>query len=131
MSRQAEDCEYFSVKQTESVDTLSLLNLSQKKGGIYPVENALKIVGNPVETVLTKICWKPCGDSLEIGENTVKCTRRCGKTCGDRLHSEGGNPVRPNSKLRETRNIEGVVPDFFVPNVQARFPTSPLDCSSQ
>ncbi len=48
MSRQAEDFEYFSVKQTESVDTLFLLNLSYNKVGIYPVENALTIVGNPV-----------------------------------------------------------------------------------
>jgi hypothetical protein len=48
MSRQAEDFEYFSVKQTESVDTLSLLNLT--KWGIYPVENALTIVGSPVKT---------------------------------------------------------------------------------
>jgi hypothetical protein len=50
MSRQAEDCEYFSVKQTESVDTLSLLNLSQKKVGYIPCGNALTIVGNPVKT---------------------------------------------------------------------------------
>jgi hypothetical protein len=70
-SRQAEDCEYFygvrlcggvPGKPSEKCGySVTLVECESKESGVYPVVNALKIVGNPVETDLKngwEILWR-------------------------------------------------------------------------